>query len=53
MGVPLNKLKIMVDFDQSKLKSPIIVKLNGLLMQGCGFENSKMVDAPASLSEFV
>jgi dynein heavy chain 2 len=52
LNEPLNTLKLQVDFDAGRLKSPIIVKLGGLLLQGCGFQNNMMVDPPANLQEF-
>lgn len=50
LKIALNELELATDFDMAQLENP--VKLKGLLLQGCGFEGGRFVDAPANLPEF-
>ncbi|CAD8135851.1 unnamed protein product [Paramecium octaurelia] len=51
LNIPLNELKLQADFDS--LKHPLVVKLQNLLLQGCGFSNGQLVDDMKITSEFI
>ena len=49
----IDAMKLVVSFEQEKIRSPNAVRIKGLLLQGCGFDGVKLIDPPANLSEFV
>eukprot|EP01017_Pseudomicrothorax_dubius_P047806 TRINITY_DN8621_c0_g1_i9.p1 TRINITY_DN8621_c0_g1~~TRINITY_DN8621_c0_g1_i9.p1 ORF type:complete len:156 (-),score=41.51 TRINITY_DN8621_c0_g1_i9:163-630(-) len=53
LKVPIDGMKIAVGFESGKLQSPFVVKVRGLLLQGCGFESGRLVDPPQDLQEFI
>ncbi len=53
MKVAADELKIIVSFDQDKLTSVNIVKIKGLLLQGCVLNGNKMLEEGGkNLQEF-
>lgn len=51
---PINDMKLVTTFEPERInKSSMVFKVKGLLLQGCGFENGKLVDPGSSLPEFL
>ncbi|KAL4440929.1 hypothetical protein ABPG74_009342 [Tetrahymena malaccensis] len=50
---PLNDLKIVTSFDQSKISTAITIKIKHLLLQGCQINQGHLVDGAQDLPEFV
>jgi dynein heavy chain 2 len=46
-------MKLVVSFEQEKIRSQHVVRIKGLLLQGCGFDGVRLIDPPANLSEFI
>lgn len=44
LKVAVDELKMVVSFDQDKLTSSIIVKIKGLLLQGCILNSNKYLE---------
>lgn len=42
---PLDELKLVVAFNQNEIDSNFSLNLNELLLQGCSFENGRLVDS--------
>ena len=37
-------MKLLASFEKGKINSPIKVVLEGLFIQGCGFDGTRMID---------
>ena len=44
LGCPIDDMKLLASFERSKISSPIKVTLDGIFIQGCGFDGVRMVD---------
>jgi dynein heavy chain 2 len=53
INCPIDSMKLAVSFEPDRLKSPIVIKVRGLLIQGCGFDGAKMVEPGNDLPEFI
>jgi len=53
VGVPIDNMKLACSFEANKLRSPVIFQLKDLLLQGCGFQQGKLVDPPQNGPEFI
>jgi len=49
----IDSMKLRAAFDSSALRSPIVIKVKELLLQGCGFDGSKMIEPADDLPEFI
>jgi dynein heavy chain 2, cytosolic len=44
LQVPIDDMKLIASFEKGKINSPIKVVLEGLFIQGCGFDGVRMID---------
>ncbi|EGR28544.1 hypothetical protein IMG5_173090 [Ichthyophthirius multifiliis] len=51
--VPLNELKIVASLQENIIQADIIVKIKGVLLQGCSIQDGFLIDSGNELPEFV
>lgn len=51
MNCPIDEMKLIASFENGKINSPIKVVLEGLFIQGCGFDGSRMTDLNEKVSQ--